>query len=846
MYRNLKWCCTNQIKPMYDNIKYKDYFEPIKRYSKDNDNVFDDIIKKNKINDYVMQYYIKSSIDISIIVIYPSALKHEKLTDKLIDKLKENGDIHYIKDIEIDYFMAYNIIYQLYSTEERMKKNSDLIYKIERLGFINDGSTSKIKIIAYTLTNKSKRINGESAPFKMELRDIFVQEDIKTTKYKSDDDKYPRGYDYLHVSDDNNQAYEYAGMFFHENTLSFLKKQKTWRLLDMQKTHKLMNFIKKFFYDYSLNEFEKLIIFSSGTLYTYGIREARDIDCILLENNKESTKEKNKESTKELTKKDKEKDCKDKTREMNYVLLENNVINPSDIDKILSKEIDITYKGTKKYNNQWEDELNNRAKLFGAKNYKELIINPKYYYYFMGFKILRLKFDIILRFKRNRPAQFTDLLVIRQMFNLGYKLKIPDKNTTFNESKNKDEETIVNKNKYLKTIKLYLETRYHIFITINQIEQWINMNYTNNNSNDDIMGGSNNTNNFIKFEDDSTKSIIYPSQIELLKLGYEPTIKIYSSDKPYLYPGESFEFNAVSRLCNFKSNDVKPKKKALRIASYNLHNFISRCNQGIAPIFGTALNPFMKPRDINKFIELFKEVDADIYCFQELVPITKQEIDKDITDLEYIRNNFNFIYFNKLMENIGYKYKVIGSTQHGKFYDSENRSYYYLANGIYSKIKLNNPEVYNFKYLNRNIITAEVTFNNKNIRIFNTHLEYYNASNKFLQDLGYKNDHIVQQFKDLQDLVDLFKNNNTIICGDFNVNIYNKNNGSRFKNWEEKTKYIRNNYISVNRSTIPTNFSQEDQTDFIIYNINSNVKVVHSFILFTNLSDHYMIFGDFL
>jgi len=151
---------------MYDNIKYKDYFEPIKRYSKDNDNVFDDIIKKNKINDYVMQYYIKSSIDISIIVIYPSALKHEKLTDKLIDKLKENGDIHYIKDIEIDYFMAYNIIYQLYSTEERMKKNSDLIYKIDRLGFINDGSTSKIKIIAYTLTNKSKRINGESAPFK--------------------------------------------------------------------------------------------------------------------------------------------------------------------------------------------------------------------------------------------------------------------------------------------------------------------------------------------------------------------------------------------------------------------------------------------------------------------------------------------------------------------------------------------------------------------------------------------------------------------------------------------------------------------------------------------------------
>ena len=90
-------------------------------------------------------------------------------------------------------------------------------------------------------------------------------------------------------------------------------------------------------------------------------------------------------------------------------------------------------KGTKNYNDKWDDELNNRAKLFGAKNYEELIINPKYYYYFMGFKIIRLKFDLILRFKRNRPAQFTDLLVIKQMFNLGYTLTIPKKYICFNE-----------------------------------------------------------------------------------------------------------------------------------------------------------------------------------------------------------------------------------------------------------------------------------------------------------------------------------------------------------------------------------------------------------------------------
>lgn len=828
MYKNLKWCCNKQIKPMYDNIKYKDYFNPIKKYSKENNNVFYDIIKKNKINDYVMQYYIKSTTDISIIVIYPSALKHPKLVDKLIKKLEEKGDIHYTKDIEMDYFMAYNMLYQLYSTEERMKNNAHIQYKLRRLDF-NNNLMNKIKIIVYTLVNKDKPINGKSAEFKMELRNIFVQEDIKTTVYSPDQDAYPRGYDYLHISDDNNQSYEYAGIFFHENSLTFLKKQKTWRLLEMHKTQKLMNFIKNFFYDYSLNEFEKLMIFSSGVLFTYGIREANDIDCILLENN---------------------------------------VIKPSDIETKMIKDIDITYKGTTKYNQEWEDELNNRAKLFGAKNYTELITNPKYYYYFMGFKIIRLKFDLILRFKRNRPAQLTDLLVIRQMFNFGYKLKIPDKNITFNEKTMKDEETIINKDKYLDTIKWYLETRYYIFISRDQVNQWINMNFSEK-SNLDLYGGlsyantpsigesiytslqnlnsnNNNIDHFIRIDDDADKKYVYPSQIELLKLGYEPNITIYSSDKPYLYPGENFEFNAVVKSCTRQISDIKPKQRALRIASFNLHNFISRCNQGVAPLFGTALNPFFKPKDINRFIELFKKIDADIYCFQELVPITKKEIEKDITDLEYIRNNFNFQYFNTLMENIGYKYRVIGSTQNGNFYDFENRSYYYLANGIYSKIKLNNPEIYSFKYLNRNIITAEVIFNNKNIRIFNTHLEYYETTNNNLEKLDFSNNHVIQQFKDLQNLIDYYKNNNTIICGDFNVNIFNKNTGFRFRNWEEKTKYIRNNYINVNRLSLPTNFSQQDQTDFIILGKNSNVIVVHSFIVLTNISDHYMIFGDFL
>ena len=828
MYKNLEWCCKKQIKPLYDNIKYKDYFEPIKKFSKENNNLFTNIIKKKEINDLVMQYYIKASTDISIIVIYPSALKHKKLINQIIKNLENNGDIHYSKDIDLDYFMAYNLIFQLYASERRMKSNVDIMYKINRLGFKDDGEINKIKIIVYTLKNKDKKINGKSAEFKMELRDLFVQEDIKTTIYNKEDDRYPRGYDYLHVSDDNNQAYEYSGIFLHENSLKFLKKQKSWRILEMKKTKLLIDRIKNFMYDYSQYELEKLMIFSSGVLFAYGIREANDLDCILL-------------------------DC--------------NSINPKLIDHLNKNSFDISYRGTKDCSKEWCAELNNRAIIFGAKNYDELVINPKYYFYFMGLKIIRLKCDLLLRLKRGRPSQMTDLLVIRQMFNFGYNLKIPKTTTEYNKKKGKDEITNVNKDKYLGTIQFYLKSRYYIILPTEEIEQWLNKEYKEPNNTDSLeyysdltidsklYGGFsehfNKTSNekmnqvFYNIENVANNKYIYPNQEELLKMGYAPTTIIYSSDKPYLYPGENF---TNIHFCSKEIKEIK-KKHGLRIATFNLHNFITRCNQGLAPIFGTALNPFQKSRDLKKWLDLFIEVNADILCFQELVPITNKEIKKDITDLKEIRNNFNFEYFNKEMYSLGYKYKIIGSTSQGKFYDNEKRDYYFLSNGIYSKIKLENEEIFQYKYLNRNIITANVKFNNKIIQIFNTHMEYYIGSNKILNDLKINNDQVNEQFKNLYDLIISYKckTNNLILCGDLNINMYKDNKISpRYKNWCNKTKLFRENFTNSTFKMLPTNFSQNDQTDFIIYSNDSKVKKIYSYIVFTNISDHYMVVSDFV
>jgi endonuclease/exonuclease/phosphatase family metal-dependent hydrolase len=461
----------------------------------------------------------------------------------------------------------------------------------------------------------------------------------------------------------------------------------------------------------------------------------------------------------------------------------------------------------------------------------------------MGFKILRLKYDLIIRHRRQRPAQLTDLLVIRQMFRLNYILKIPEETTKYDETNKIIIKDNVDKKKYLNTMKFYLKMRYYINLSSEQIDQWLKMNFNTNQDGGVRMirkhrGGMSLPLDYFNIQENQSElEIVYPSMESIIKMGYSPNIIIYSSDKPYLYEGEQF----TNKYCFFEPTIIKKKhNNNLRVATFNVHNFITRCNQGVAPIFETGLNPFENPRDINRFIEFFKKIDADILCLQELVPINKEFIKKDITDLDYIRKNFNFKYLNELMETIGYKYRVIGSTQQGNFLKTEKNNYYYLANGIYSKIKFKNNVVYNYNFLNRNIISIDLLWNNKNISLFNTHWEYYNSP-----AIKLKGNHLIFQSELLYDL-SKNKTDNIIICGDFNINIYQKGIGKRYSNWEQKTRQYRSNFNNTNNTNISTNFSQMEQTDFILLNKNSNIKTTYSHTVKTDISDHYCVITDFV
>ena len=153
--------------------------------------------------------------------------------------------------------------------------------------------------------------------------------------------------------------------------------------------------------------------------------------------------------------------------------------------------------------------------------------------------------------------------------------------------------------------------------------------------------------------------------------------------------------------------------------SFNVHNFITRCNQGLNPSFGEAINPYDKPRDINKFLNLFKKYSPDILCLQEVAPILNKDINKDITDYDYISKNFNFKYLCKKLKELGFEHKIIANNLKGERFVNENDSYYIVCNAIFSKHKIIDYKIKQFSFIKRNFIHANININGRDVDIIN-------------------------------------------------------------------------------------------------------------------------------
>jgi len=811
----INWNINKELSPItkIEPYEYKKIIEYLKDYFKNYDyykNLYNEIKDKkidgelvqNDLNDKIMREYIKCFPGIGIIVLFPKAVEKEDKYDEFINLLNKNGKIYYQKEIEVTYQMLYNIIFQQYINTYRMKNNSGIIYKVNRLGmypYLNE--TKKIKIVIFH-PNKDIKIFGSSVDFKTNLRNIFLDPDLKKTKVESTDDAYPRGHDYLHINDTFNEAVEYADLFFNENSINFLKKQACWRFINFTNSQRQLFNLKKKLYNLSIPEQYKFLITSSSVLSLYGVRELNDVDLML---------------------------CDD-------LNIDKQILNQ------IIDEYDASYKYSKDWTEYWENELRIRMKtLTKYDNYNEFILDPNTSFYFSGMKFMRLKYEIPIRaIRKGRPAQIADLLVLRRLLNLNYEIDIPKSARRYNSETKKNEETpITDINGYIKTVQFYLKDRHNLDVQpIENVKKWLEMTKINKNS-DEILGGYKIENLYNEIKDISDKKKIYPNENELIEMGYNPFLRYLSDNKPYIYEGEDWNISNTIN-CNKKiENTIKDKNDSiLRICSFNVHHFITRCNQGINPLFGENLNIFETPRNIERFIDMFKDIKSDILCLQNLSPILNKKVDKDIIDNKEI-NKINFEYLNEEMAKIGYTYKVIFDKNAGNFCKNESKNYIYNANAIYSKKEIINNIGYQL-FINKNISFIDIKFKNKVITIGNLELlEKEDISNSIEKD-----DNIIEiQNKVISNIISNMNKNEIILCGDFGFNLYQNNNYSK---WNEKRTPIINIFNnSMNKSYI-TNFNKGEQTDFILLHKKSSLKSLSTFVYSTTISDHNAIVSNII
>jgi len=330
----------------------------------------------------------------------------------------------------------------------------------------------------------------------------------------------------------------------------------------------------------------------------------------------------------------------------------------------------------------------------------------------------------------------------------------------------------------------------------------------------------------ISNQSDSNK--IIPNNINTLGfLNKNFEILSNKSKKAYSFESEN-KHDIIDKLFNNNSLVYIPKleKNTTRIASYNVHDFV------------TIFKNYEKKRNIDNFIKFFSALNADILCLQEIVPIIDKNINKNIKVSSL--DSYNYKFLTQKMKEIGYQYSALLNNIIGESYFLEKKNYYVLGNGIFSKIPFE-KEIFNLTG-NRSAILAFFKTKDINYIVINTHIEYANPrifdTEKLKKNTGFEDIRLlqVQQILEICNYaIEKYKTENIFLSGDFNDNHFSK-----------RLSEIFNKFVSLKMHK-NTNIFSKNTTDFICPSKNTlkNIFIFNYDAIYAPLSDHLPIFLDF-
>ncbi len=486
IYQKKNTYCCPEIEPqlLFNNIEPYDYVTPLKKMSTNNNEIeyfkealqnirnveelkkiggsksksksktkskslkndfyYDNDIhgELNEDEEQMLMYYLLCRPNMNVISIYPKAIWNQEKKNELLNLLLENGNIYYIKKIELSTKGACNLLYHYYAQSPRMKNINQLEYKVKRLGWEiknNEVYRDDIKKSFYILfyeNTKPIEIRGSSTPFKGEIRNIWLkdvpQKDINAKNGV-------REYDFCHINDTQLEAHDYIKLLLNKNNIEFLENQNIYNFIYLRDSHKIFNTLKNILIQlYSTEEQLHYLFMSSIILFLYGLRNMNDVDGYV-----HVSKDKSANFYKKI---------------IQYFSKEK-----------VGEIYDISIPNYGEYTKEWNNVLQTRAKKYGTTSYNELVYNPKYHITYMGIKILNIKYDLLKRIDRARPASIADLVVIRLLYPklLTEELYLPLTQEHYNQNSKKTISENLVPVKILSTTVYYLKTRYNIILSEN-------------------------------------------------------------------------------------------------------------------------------------------------------------------------------------------------------------------------------------------------------------------------------------------------------------------------------------------------------------------------------------------
>lgn len=231
------------------------------------------------------------------------------------------------------------------------------------------------------------------------------------------------------------------------------------------------------------------------------------------------------------------------------------------------------------------------------------------------------------------------------------------------------------------------------------------------------------------------------------------------------------EHSINKKFCEYIPKQLKSlNKNEYRLMSYNVHNFVKRCNTSL-PL----------ERSNNNLIDILQQTSPDILFCQEITPDITAVGNKDESVLISDHRIGNFEAITQKLKRLNYKYQFIADTKHilQKYNTSKPnqiKSYYLLCNGTFSKYPIINQASFALGGNNRICIYTLIKLPNEiYLACFNVHIE-------FDIDKKYKNKSFIEiQINNLILIINnivltLQKNNDRtyyILTGDFNNDLIN-------------------------------------------------------------------------